>query len=771
MAFLVPAVISGVSDVLILVLQRHRQETLVQVHQVNVSNNISSSANNNEAVHHVQYLVIMAVLRLLLLVFPLPYHSYTGTAIPFPFCYHVFYALTVTAILLHMVSLSVMDPESLATLLHVPTPPPPTTNTNTNTSTSTTSESTDQYMWLIQSWSTQEMLIRSCWSILFLSLISVTGHIVMLIHVRSTAPSISYYSFSNKDRNKKKKLVYYYNHLVASQQQTANARHRSGLKQDDEDDHDDHNDLEQRPLAQHAKPFLQADGNQPQDHVTTLSKEKSNSPYEEFITEMQMQIAHFKKDWTHKLEDFTQRHLTLITNNTTLGISLPLPQHPLQHNNPLLPLTPFRVLLQLFAYDDVIDSGKLDAVFDTDSGQSLTFFVPQLLSFLLHGAYYEADPTKLEAWILEKCRTNVHFAHRCYWFLRAWSLEQQQTSTFCTPAHSMTSLHHHAGNCSIVGLGHISSADQPCATLAAEQQQQQQHSRNNSFASLTAGPSSILLSSKGCNHHHRLLPEERAVVEDLMFRVVQSGQSAARILQYGRPQTAAPSNGDHRDARKGKLRRERDKSTLSGQQQQQHTTVKQKSSPDSLSTPPGTPISISSNAGLFWDDDEGHDQDSWEELCQHLPFGASSLVPELVMTPEMEASLPVDPNTGFPSHRHLKVLTTKQRFGFVSLATAKKEQMNSPAATPSVSTTDFFHATPRFLDALVAIADGLSLVPKENRRKILQRQLENLEVELLPSNSAYGKYIIFNVRKASKVFGSMCIYYCQNHSADFKRVP
>ena len=114
---------------------------------------------------------------------------------------------------------------------------------------------------------------------------------------------------------------------------------------------------------------------------------------------MQSRIQHIQRDWNHKLDDFTQRHLRSLPSMKTMDMNAATHHH----NNPLLPLTPFRVLLQLFAYQDVIDSGKLDAVFEMDQGKSMTFFVPQLLSFLLHGAYYESDPTKLEAWIVDKC--------------------------------------------------------------------------------------------------------------------------------------------------------------------------------------------------------------------------------------------------------------------------------------------------------------------------------------------------------------------------------
>ena len=59
-------------------------------------------------------------------------------------------------------------------------------------------------------------------------------------------------------------------------------------------------------------------------------------------------------------------------------------------------------------------------------GETVGYYFPHLLSFLLHGAYLNADV--LEAFVLDKY--SLHFGHKRYWFLSAWCLrlygEQQK---------------------------------------------------------------------------------------------------------------------------------------------------------------------------------------------------------------------------------------------------------------------------------------------------------------------------------------------------------
>jgi len=127
--------------------------------------------------------------------------------------------------------------------------------------------------------------------------------------------------------------------------------------------------------------------------------------------DLQARLIRTKRQWTSRLDDFSRRLAAADPDASST----------------------FSVLLQLFAYEDVVESGKLDACDTT----SILFYVPQLLSFLLHGAYDKTP--QLEQWLLQKCKDNVYLSHRCVWFLRAWCLEASPT-IILTPSSSAGSL-------------------------------------------------------------------------------------------------------------------------------------------------------------------------------------------------------------------------------------------------------------------------------------------------------------------------------------------
>ena len=217
------------------------------------------------AVHHVQYLAIAAGIRLLLLVLPLMYHSYTGTAIRFYQCYRFFYGVTMGMVLLQMVALSMVDPGSLATLLPggIPSGTPTTTTTTSSRESSssiynntTMNDMEAEYSgtessWLSKMTSAQIMetseVSRYAWWILLLSLLSVTSHFIMLIHVRSTAPSLSYYyPLGSRSGRGKARLLYYYTSQNRGRSANTGGNRKNGHNRGNGENGDDIESQQQR---------------------------------------------------------------------------------------------------------------------------------------------------------------------------------------------------------------------------------------------------------------------------------------------------------------------------------------------------------------------------------------------------------------------------------------------------------------------------------------------------------------------------------------------
>jgi len=262
-------------------------------------------------------------------------------------------------------------------------------------------------------------------------MVSNLCHILLFLHVRSTAPANADF-FQGRP-----KVLFYY------------AKEREDTKRSERD-------------------FLLGQNGTNGTHASspTSMQQLSSS----LVVEVRSKIQRAKIEWTKRINDYHIRSEVTVNQDYLLR-----------------QVVPFRVMLQLFAYEDVLTDGKLNAVYDKDDGATLLFFVPQLLSFLLHCAYESSS--SLEEWILATCKRNVYFAHRCYWFLRAWSLESKHT----TPSR----------------LSHSSSL--------------------TSFENLddSSNPDS---SSKNAA---KFLPEERAVIEDLLRKVMTAGEKPARQLHFG----------------------------------------------------------------------------------------------------------------------------------------------------------------------------------------------------------------------------------------------
>ena len=232
----------------------------------------------------------------------------------------------------------------------------------------------------------------------------------------------------------------------------------------------------------------------------------------EFVVDMHARLQRTQQEWTKRLEDFSQRY------NPRNGVATLNAQ---SHQS-------FQVLLQLFAYQDVLEGGQLEQIWQNDGGRAVTFLVPQLLSFLLHGAA-STTSKPLEEWILQHCKQNVTFAHRCFWFLRAWCLEVPLSVHPLSRTNSEGQLSRRSslnslGGSSPAGLVPFLDEPAPADTLGTFQ---------------TCGDSvSRLLSPSGdanlgLTSEDKFLPEERVVIENLMLRVKECGEQAAQAFMVG----------------------------------------------------------------------------------------------------------------------------------------------------------------------------------------------------------------------------------------------
>jgi phosphatidylinositol 4-kinase len=388
MPFLLPAVVAASCDFFILYISQY-----VAV-EVTGDDAISPLC---QLTYFSSYIVPAASIRLFLLFFPLPYYSYNGTALKCAGFYKLFYGCTLMTLLSHIFTLSMCDPLSLGSLIPTKSKLP-----------------------------LHEAVTRHIWLVLFFSLAANLCHILLFLHVRSTAPI-------NADllQGRPKVLLYY-------------AKERE--------------DTERDSLL---RPRMNSE-----DSSSNRMQQISNI----FVSEVQTRLQKAKGEWAKRILDYQNRSEGTGTQDFL-------------HR----PVVPFRVMLQLFAYEDVLTNGRLDSVYEIDDGATLLFFVPQLLSFLLHGAYESSS--RLEEWVLDTCRKNIHFAHRCYWFLRAWSLESN--------ASGPTRLSH-----------------------------------SSSLASFENLDDTAILDGSG-KDQCKFLPEERAVIEDLLLKVMTFGEQPARNLHLG----------------------------------------------------------------------------------------------------------------------------------------------------------------------------------------------------------------------------------------------
>jgi hypothetical protein len=171
------------------------------------------------SMYNVRYIAPLAGLRLFILILPLLFHSYTGTALNYMLLYQWFYLLTMVILIIHVTSLALLNPSSIETMVpiiqSVKTTTPSLTNMNddeededlkghsfrslivflSSMSSSLCSDylnEDDHHRTLLMDHFYE---LRRIWWMLTLSIISVCCHWILLWHVRSTAPPHLYFGY------------------------------------------------------------------------------------------------------------------------------------------------------------------------------------------------------------------------------------------------------------------------------------------------------------------------------------------------------------------------------------------------------------------------------------------------------------------------------------------------------------------------------------------------------------------------------------------------
>ncbi|KAL9181380.1 hypothetical protein ACHAXT_010185 [Thalassiosira profunda] len=392
------------------------------------------------------YLSVLAIIRLVLLTFPLSYAAYSGTRVPCAIAQYLFQGISAMVVVSHMMAVLILDPGSLA----VPgdTVDPTGWRKDDGNDTPFGSDEGDSSF-------------GDAWTLLSLSLVSILLHFLIVLHVRSTGPV---QEGLYEEKRKRKRMAYA---MTAQSNGAARGGRASSPLLGNGHHHDDNDDEE---MADGTSSPLLMSGN--------LSRKKSikerfmclPDQYEMFVSDTQARFDAARRMWADRLDIMTRSlQQNNNGNNSSHGEERPpafeSPPRNLESSNllshainttKLVPLRPdpFRVLLQLFAYEDVFSGthNRLDLAFaaapagTTSDGAlvagggnaALSFYAPQILSFLLHGAYFDIS-AQLEEWVLKKCSEDLHFAHRCFWFLRSWCLGGSSVVRNPSHAHSLSS--------------------------------------------------------------------------------------------------------------------------------------------------------------------------------------------------------------------------------------------------------------------------------------------------------------------------------------------
>lgn len=674
-----------------------------------------------------RYLSILAIIRLLLLMCPLSYAAYSGTRVPCAIMQYCFHGMCFITVLCHMLAVITLDAttDDLSSV------------NNTSDSAGIASSSafdptiaTGRNDAILSSVTEDSSITADAWTLLSLSLVSIMLHCLIVLHVRSTGPL---QDGLYEEKRKRKRLAY----AMAARDNSiitggaggmGGSRIRNGTAEQKLNGHHNHDHDEEDNIGDEThSPLLLPEGVNSFNGNKSL-KERFMCLPEVFLNDTQARFDAAQRMWAERLEIMTHplHQSSMDTSARTSeghvdsGRDEILASSPRNHESSnliahainsvtsnatkLAKPDPFRVLLQLFAYEDVWSgmNNRLDLAFapgpanvdgtiitnDDDNvyhegSAALSFYAPQLLSFLLHGAYFDIS-SKLEEWILIKCGQDLHFAHRCFWFLRSWCLGSP-SSGGRNPSQS----HRRSLSTGSVGGG-VSVTDslslEPVGGLNRLQGVESNlylHSSQWQFPTVPnlplhghdeAATDPPGLSEwdnysgadgfAGDSTSSKFLPDEQILIEQLLRRVVEQGCRPATMAQYGSIDGRVDDESD-------------------------------------LSDP------------------------------SHYRFSRS---PSALATAVEQGLIPIDPRTGFQSTAHLDCITSPHKYGFLPLSNVAGAYQQP---LPPIDAVSLFFAAPIFLDALLSIADDLMNCSRPARTTELRQRLRRLEVELLPSNVVY----------------------------------
>ena len=210
----------------------------------------------------------------------------------------------------------------------------------------------------------------------------------------------------------------------------------------------------------------------------------------EFLSELISRVEEARQNWIVKLNEVSER------------FHLPVTVRVANYYGP--PNSVFRLLLDLFVYEGN-PLPKLEKHWeppeDKQAQEDLIFFIPQLCTFLIYGAFLNSH--ELESFLLDKCKRNLRFAQRVYWFLLSWSLELSHFKLLSLKKKSVTRT---------LSRGHGSDGD-----IVHSPNRQKGHRR---------------VHSSGNEKNRKFLPEDYQMILSLAHKVQLCGEEAARsVLQ------------------------------------------------------------------------------------------------------------------------------------------------------------------------------------------------------------------------------------------------